>query len=151
MMGEAAVTTPYNDDIPTFDGQPIFGPLANFTVAKLPFGTALEIDSFLGLTPGTTQYGADGGPGGRLWGITGQFIEATSEAVSADQATLLSFVGITARLGIPTYDVFPSDYQFVPKCYFVATDYAPSGAGIVSAPGGTYSLSYSLVIREIPD
>jgi len=38
---------------PLFDGQPIFGDLSSFEVTKLVQGRARDVDTFLGLTPGT--------------------------------------------------------------------------------------------------
>lgn len=139
--------TPYADDVPTFNGQPIFGDLSSFAVAPLPFNTAAAIDTFLGFTPGTTFYGADAS--GHLWGITGALVADSSGGVAAMRATLLSFAGPAGRLNIPTYLRFPADYQWVPNCYFVAAEFVPSPGGIVPIGGGMYNLGYALVVREI--
>jgi hypothetical protein len=141
------VTPTYPADQPMFDGQPVFGTGA-VTVTELgpqPPATAAAIDAFLGLAAGTTKYGAGSG---RLWGIKGSLVGSSPGAVGALEATLLSFAGRTAKLGIPTVQTYPSDYWFRPNCYFTSGDYAPSSAGIVAIGGGQYSLSYAIVVRE---
>ena len=144
------ITPQFKDDVPTFDGVAIFGPNAGFTVQLLgPWaaGPAAAIDNFLGLTPGTTQYGGNG----KLWGITGQLVDSSADAVAADQAALLAFAGITAPFGRPTNEKYPADFIVETKpCYFVAAEFIPAEAGIVAIGGGQYGLNYSMVIRELP-
>ena len=41
-----------------FNGHPLFGSTISFAAAVLPGTTAADIDTFLGLTPGTTQVSA---------------------------------------------------------------------------------------------
>lgn len=137
-------------DIPQFDGQPIFGDLNSFAVVELvpgKAGGAATIDGFLGLTPGTTQYGPDSS--GAAWGITGALIGPSSGAVATLEATLLGFAGISSRFGIPTGLPYPGDYVFLSSCYFVAPEFVPSPGGIVPIGGGQWSLGYSLVVRQI--
>jgi hypothetical protein len=141
----------YNDDVANFDGQQIFGDTPSFNVIPVVpgyAGGAAAVDGFLGLTPGTTQYGPDPS-GGSLWGITGALIAPSSDAVAALQATLLSFAGITSTLGIPTGNPYPSDFAYERSCYFVAAEFVPSPGGIVPIGGGFWSLGYSLIVRQV--
>jgi hypothetical protein len=141
------VTPTYPADQPVFNGQPIFGTGA-VTVTRLgpdPPATAAAIDRFLGRAVGTTQYGAGSG---RLWGIKGSLVGTSPAAVAALEATLLSYAGQTAKLGLPTGQTYPSDYAFESGCFFEPGDYEPSAAGIVAIGGGQYSLSYAIVFRE---
>ena len=133
---------------PRFDGQKIFGVSDHFTFRILR-GDSLSIDLFLGLTGGTTKYGADPS-GGLAFGVTGKFLGATTVAVQVLQAQLLSYAGIVATLGVPWPERFPANFRFWPNCYFVASEYVPDVAGIVASPGNQYALSYKLVIRHIP-
>ena len=113
-------------DAPLFDGQPIFGDLPSLQITQLAQGRAQDVDAFLGLSPGTTQYGADPS-GGKLWGISGALIAPSSAAVSALEATLLSFAGGTAAFGRPTGLRFPGDYVLEPHyCHFVTGEFVPS-------------------------
>ncbi|MHB8397360.1 MAG: hypothetical protein ACYDCI_00275 [Candidatus Limnocylindrales bacterium] len=148
-MPEIIATPRYNDDVPTFDGQAVFGSQAAITAQQLVpgiAGSAAAIDAFLGLTPGTTRYGAE--PGGSLWGVTGAFVASSSGAVSAIETAFVALAGITATLGLPTNQTFPSDFEYLAGCYFTGGDFAASSAGIVSTGGGMYSLSYAVVFRQ---
>jgi hypothetical protein len=88
-------------ETPLYDGQPIFGGTPSFTVQPLQLGTAAAVDAWLGLTPGTTHYGAPPS-GGRLWGITGALEGSSVAAVQGMSSTLLSYAGLTVTFGQPT-------------------------------------------------
>jgi len=51
--------------------------------------------------------------------------------------------------GRPTGLPYPGDYWLEANCEFVAAELISSGAGIVAIGGGMYSLSYSMIIREL--
>ena len=127
-------------DTPTFDGQQIFGDLPSFEVEQLVHGRPLDVDLFLGFTPGTTLHGADPS-GGRLFGIIGALIAPSPAAVAALRAAILSFAEITATFGTPTGLPFPGDFQQWPSCYFVPAESVPSAGGITSIDGSMYSLT----------
>jgi len=134
---------------PLFNGQSIFGADGSFTFTELAQRRALDVDIFLGLTHGTTAYGADPS-GGRLFGITGALVATSADAVAALEATLLSFAGQVSAFGMPTHLPFPGNYFFWNACYFVATEFIPAPAGAVSIGGGMWSLSYSMIVRHLP-
>jgi hypothetical protein len=56
---------------PLFNGRPVFGDLSAFSIVQLTGPGGAGVDAFLGNAPGTTVY--DFGPGGRGWGISGNF------------------------------------------------------------------------------
>jgi hypothetical protein len=134
---------------PLFNGQAIFGADGSFTFTELAQRRALDVDIFLGLTHGTTAYGADPS-GGRLFGITGALVAPSADGVTALEATLLSLAGPMCPFGMPTRLPFPGNYYFWGACYFVAAEFLPSPAGIASIGGGMWSLSYSMIIRHVP-
>jgi hypothetical protein len=138
-----------NAKTPVFNGRAIFGADANFTFTDLAQRRALDVDIFLGLTPGTTAYGADPS-GGRIFGITGALVATSADAVTALAATLLSLAGPVCSFGMPTGLPFPGNYYFWGACYFVAAEFIPAPAGAISIGGGMWSLSYSMVIRHVP-
>lgn len=132
---------------PRFEGQYIFGDFDSFTVAVLR-GDAPSVDTFLGLTPRPTRYGAD--PGGRLFGVTGKFIGKTTGDVSTLETGLTGFTRAVATFGFPTTDLYPSNFRYWPNCYFVAAEYIRDPAGIVVYRGNKHALSFSMVVRQIP-
>jgi hypothetical protein len=133
-------------DAPTFDGQAIFGDLASFAYAQLVQGRPIDVDTWLGLAPGTTTYGAD--PNGRLFGVRGTFIATTIAGVWALESTLYSFAGLAASFGVPTGLPWPGDYYFWPSCLFTLADYQPAATTPIPANGNMYALAYSIVIRQ---
>jgi hypothetical protein len=139
---------PNNTYPPLFDGQPIFGDLSSFAITPLIQGRAIDVDDFLGLTPGTTKYGADPS-GGQLYGITGALISSSVAGVEALQAALLSYAGPCCQLGYPTGLAWPGNWQTWPTCFFEPAEFIPSLSGIQPARGNQYSLSYSLVVRRV--
>ena len=71
-----------------FQGLDLFGAPGSFTNQSLSnaYGALpSHVDEFLGLTPGTTKYGADPAPGAGLWGITGAFTSTVSSAAATAQ------------------------------------------------------------------
>ena len=141
------MSNPNNPNPPLFDGQPIFGDLPSFATQLLIQGRPVDVDNWLGLTPGTTLYGADLS-GGQLYGVTGAFIASSVPAVEALQAKIQSYAGLSCLYGYPMALKWPDNWLFWPNCYFELAEYVPSTAGIVAAPGNMYSLSYKLVIRR---
>lgn len=144
-----AIANNPNDNPPLFNGQPIFGDLNTFDTQLLVKGRGLDVDNWLGLTPGTTKYGA-APSGGQLYGVTGAFIAPTAAAVELLQATLLSYAGQSGEYAYPTGLPWPGNWQFWANCYFVPAEYVPSVNGILPTIGNQYSLSYVLVVRRCP-
>ena len=134
---------------PLFSGQAPFGDRDRFTAAPFTGGPLAE-DAFLGLPPGTTQYGPCA-PGGGAIACRG-FLTGNSEgAVAQAQATLAAFAGLDGSdlvvptgLGIGGWDVWHS-------CRFLAGDLAWSEGGIVPSQAlgaGSYEIAYAIVFRR---
>jgi len=130
---------------PLFSGQAVLGD-PNQLVAAIFTGSAADEDSFLGLTPGTIQYGPCEPPGGAI-AVTGVLtgpdvptIQAAQQALSALSLTSGSLL-VPTGLSVGGWDVWTG-------CWFSPTDLAYSSAGIVAAPAGGYQLAYSLVVHR---
>lgn len=137
---------PTNTLIPTLDGQPVLGDPGRFSSLQFN-GTPAEADAFLGLTPGTTVYPPS--QNGNAWAVVGTLVGQTSAAVTAAQASLAAFVGLSVPLGRPTGLPFPGNYEVRQSCYFEPADLAWSGDGIVEVAPNAYSLGYRLMLHEI--
>jgi hypothetical protein len=132
---------------PSFNGSQCFGD----TEAWALFGlrpSALAVDEWLGLEPGTTRYGAPPGEG-RLVGVSGRFAGPTAAAVDAQVDELLALAGISARFLFPVAMRFPATWYAVSSCYFTAGDFASDPNGIQPTLGNCVSLNYWLVIRVL--
>jgi hypothetical protein len=131
-----------------FDGQPIFGPVGTVSTANFS-PTVAEVDAFLGLIPGTTQY-ADT----PMYAVTGTLTGPDLLAVEAVQWRLLSFassgpVPRTAPFSRDNGLPWPGGYEVDPSCYFLPHELVFNPAGISGPVAGVYSVSYSLVIRRV--
>jgi hypothetical protein len=130
---------------PLFAGQPIFGDLDSFQQPSVLLNTPAEIDAFLGLSPGTTRYACD--PGGNLFPVTGTFKDYTSELVTAQLAVMQGFIGQVSTYRKLTGDIFPSQVQPEPNCYFTAGDLTSSAPAQIGY--NQWGINYSLLIRKI--
>jgi len=138
---EADGTTPA---VPLFDGQGVFGSIPAFSVGLL-HGKPADFDGWLGLTPGTTVYGA--GPG-RVWGVAGTFAESTSAACTADLAALEAVAGPSADFWFPSGEKFPyTAWQKRPSCRIVPGEVVGDPNG-VQGSGSYWTLKFWCVVRE---
>jgi hypothetical protein len=142
--GSVAVPMPATSPAPLFSGQPIFGDKTQFMAVQFLVDVPKQIDMWLGLAAGTTQYGAPSG--GRCWGIQGTLIDVSPDMVSADQAMLLAFIGQNATLGLPTGFAWPGDYYQYHNCRYVASEIKLGT--IMHSPGNQWQSSYRLIIRQ---
>ena len=139
----AVGTTPA---VPVWNDLPVFGSGAAFSVGRL-HGSPADVNGWLGLTPGTTVYGAGCG---RLWAVAGQFAESTSAACSADLAALQAVAGPIGAFSFPTGEKFAfSAWQTRPSCRIAAGEIVADPNG-VQGSGSYYTLNYWCVVRD-PD
>jgi hypothetical protein len=131
--------------IPLFSGQAVFGDPNQF-VAAVFTGSAADEDSFLGLTPGTTQYGPCEPPGGAI-AITGVLTGPDVPTIQAAQQTLSALSLMGGSLLVPT-GLSRGGWDIWTGCWFSPTDLAYSSAGIVAAQASGYQLAYSLIVRR---
>jgi len=124
-----------------FSGHQPFGDIESFGWSTL-VGGPTAIDAFLWLTPGSTIY-----DNVHVFGLTGQFLD-TLVNVNAQQATLQSYAGIVAPLGLPTTDIFPSNFYWFPNCRMLASEMvfsAPTAFG----SSGRFVLPFRVVVRQV--
>lgn len=131
---------------PQLLGQRIFGDVPSFIAVQFTSSDIpSEIDSWLSLSPGTTQYG--GAPGGRCWGFSGVFIEQHAADVYADIAIIQSYAGRCGALGLATGFSWPGDYKLWTNCRYVPEEL--SVGPVIASPGNQYRAAYVLVMRQV--
>jgi len=130
---------------PLLAGQAVFGLPAAFSVGQLESAPA-AIDGWLGLTPGTTVYGAGSG---RLWGIAGSFQESSSAACSADFAALQAACGTSGAFSFPTGEKFAfTAWRTRPSCRIVPGEVVADPNG-PHGSGSYWTLAYWGVVRDL--
>jgi hypothetical protein len=131
--------------IPLFNGMKIFGNPDSFRIYELLLNTPAKIDAFLGLTAGTTLYGADPS-GGSLIPISGQWLDRSIPLVQAKLAAFQAQEGVVADFYQPVRDIYPADFALKKNCRFSYTDYT---IGSVTQLGQSwFGLTYKLVLRQ---
>ena len=131
--------------IPNFAGRRCFGVTDAWSVSTLQ-PTALACDLWLGLSAGTTAYGAP--PNGRLLGVAGVFQGCSAADVSSQADGLLSLAWISSAFLMPVSARWPCNWWSASSCYFTPGDYV-APAGPVAGLGSTWLLSYWLVMRVV--
>lgn len=130
---------------PLLDQVAVFGDTDQFRQVTLPRLDASAIDEFLGLAPGTTQYGAT--PGGHLYAATGVLTGDTLDDVENALMQLQSFSEGMHTYYRPTGDIYPSTYQWIHNCYFTAGDLV---TGSVTQIGiRKYAQTFAIVLRQV--
>jgi hypothetical protein len=131
--------------VPLFSGVKLFGDYDSFAMVDLQLGTVLEIDTFLGLTPGTTKYPAD--VGGNIFAMRGQWLGDSPTAVETQYMALTTFAGIAATFRRPTGGIYPGNAWREHNCYFTVSDLS---VGTIQQLGiNWYGMTYSLVLRQV--
>jgi hypothetical protein len=129
---------------PLFDGEQVFGDPASFSVGQLD-GQPSSVDGWLGLTPGTTQYGAGSG---HHWGVAGKFLGQSSGAVTGDLAALQQMAGYHAPFVFPIGETISFNaWQMRCDCQIIASEVVVDQAG-PQGSGNNWSLAYWCVVRE---
>jgi hypothetical protein len=131
---------------PTFNGQAVLGDPSALTASAITGSPPSVIDAFLGLSPGTTVYGAPVGGGG-LVGITGVFHGTSRPALNAAYERLTALAGIRAPFEVPGGVSGTGGREFYPLCYFGPGDIVP---GTPTGAGSAYQLPFALVLRVPP-
>jgi hypothetical protein len=147
---EELSTVPTEPPQPTFNGLPIFGDQPSFSAAPMG-GPATSVDTFLSLTPGTTQYGFSAGSHG--WGITGAFITTSPDACNTAAAALAAQAGITSTLQLPSNNgpIATLNWARHNNCSLQLSELVTNPAGPTSIAGGNYSLTYNALFRQTTD
>ncbi len=142
--GERYVQTGSINAAPLFAGRPLLGNPALFSVGQLD-GKASSVDGWLGLTPGTTQYGAGSG---RHWGIAGTFQETSSAACEADLAALQAVCGVTYPFSFPTGEQRAmTAWRTRPSCHIVPGEVVADPNG-PQGSGSYWTLRFWCVVRD---
>jgi hypothetical protein len=142
--GERWVLTGSIPAAPLFDGQALFGNTAMFSAGQLD-GKPTSVNEWLGLTPGTTRYGAGSG---QHWGIAGVFQEASAAACEADFAALQAVCGPTATFSFPTRERFAyTDWRTRPRCRIMPGEVVADPNGPQDS-GWYWTLAYWCVVRD---
>jgi len=129
-----------------FAGQPVFGDPSRLIVSELAEGTPAAVDQWLGLAPGTTQYGAGTGI---IWGMTGQFAAPTDGGVLACLANLVQYCGIVYEFIFPTGETFAySAWRARRSCRMLTQEITTDPNGIQTTTG-QYTLNFWLVVRDL--
>ncbi len=131
---------------PLFGGTRIWGDPGSFVVGRLN-GSPAAVDFWLGLSPGTTIYGAGTGTG-RIWAVAGKLVGPSPAGVLSAFATLVSFAGLNYTFIFPSGETFAySAWQARPNCRFLTTEVVTDPNGI-QGQGLSYSLLYWAVVRD---
>jgi hypothetical protein len=130
---------------PQFCGQNIFGDPEQFVATLFYIDPPTQIDQWLGLTPGTTQYGNSAG--GRCWGLSGVWVGATPYEVQSDQFMLTNFAGASGGLGLPTGIAWPFNYYLYKNSRFMKSEIQLNT--IIPSPGAQFQSIFKLVVRQI--
>jgi len=143
--GDIDVVTGELPAAPLFNGQAVFGDPSKFVVGGLN-GTPAAVDGWLGLTPGTTVYGAGTG---RLWGIAGTFGDVSSAACSADLAALQALEGPIGVFAFPTGEKFSfTAFRHRDSCRIAPGECVGDPAG-PQGSGSAWTLRYWAVVRDL--
>lgn len=131
---------------PTLDGLSLFGDPAQFTALPLA-GSAADVDAWLGLTVGTTQYGPN--TSGAAFAVSGVLLDTSSAAVLADQIALTAATALRGvDFGRPTGSPWPPVYLVHTGCWIEPGELVFSAGGITSVGNGLYQLPYRAVVRQ---
>jgi hypothetical protein len=135
---------------PTFAGLVLFGDQPSFSAVQMG-GPATSVDTFLGLTSGTTPYGFMAGSRG--WGITGAFITSSADGCTTAAAALAAMAGITSVLQLPANNgpIASLNWARHNNCCMQPTEFITNPDGPVSSEGGNYTLTYNAVFRQTTD
>jgi hypothetical protein len=143
-MGTIYVQTGSYPAAPLFDGEQVFGDPASFSVGQLD-GKPSSVDGWLGLTPGTTVYGAGHG---RHWGVAGKFLGQSMIAVNTDFASLVGMAGFEAPFVFPTNETISFNaWQMRRNCRMVSTEIVADTNG-PQGGGSNWSLLFWCVVRD---
>ena len=128
-------------------GQSLFGDTPSFYSYQLNNTTdsAVQVDNWLGNTPGTTQYGVQSG--GRIWLVSGLFIGDSPTDIANQQSLLMSYAGITATVGLPTGYAWPQDFKWWKGGRFNANEVVLGST--TSYAGNRYQAPFKMIIRQI--
>lgn len=138
-----------------FAGQPIFGDLGSFSSRKLQgdySATALynsqlplNIDAFLGLTPGTTKFGPI--DNGGVWAVSGVFYDLSPQGIATQQSFLLGFANTPSLWLRPTGYQWPANAEYWKNSIFRPQEVVFSPTA--TAAGNQYTCSYNMIIRTL--
>jgi len=130
---------------PMLGGQMVFGDPGLFSVGLL-LGTPASIDGWLGLSPGTTVYGAGSG---RVWGVAGTLWDSSEAAVLADFAVLAALCDGSARgFILPSGEKRPMLAWAVRPSARVMPGELVADPNGPQPPGAAWSLRYWCAVRD---
>ncbi len=140
-MANATVLTP------AFNGMQIFGDPTQFAASVLA-GSAVDVDAWLSVTPGTTVYSPN--TSGGAFAVSGVLLDTSSAAVLADQVALTAATALRGvDFGRPTGLPWPPVYLIHTGCWIEPAELIFGAGGIVAVGNGLYQLPYRAVVRQI--